>query len=84
MVVTMMLALLSQWALQFPLAYIIGKHTRYGLEGLWFAFPTAVVLTTLVALAWFFKGDWKTRRLTQQQAFAEQVTEEVLVEEGVR
>jgi putative MATE family efflux protein len=84
MMVTMALALLSQWALQFPLAYILGTHTRYGLEGLWFAFPTAVVVTTLVALAWFLKGDWKTRRLTQEQALVEKVTEEVLVEEGAR
>ena len=84
MVVTMMLALLSQWALQFPLAYILGKHTRYGLDGLWYAFPTATVLVTFVAVAWFFKGDWKQSRLTSDQAFAEKVTEEVLVEEGVR
>jgi putative MATE family efflux protein len=84
MVVTMVLALLSQWALQFPLAYVLGKHTRYGLSALWFAFPTAVVVATLVALAWFLKGDWKTRRLTQEQALTEKVTEEVLVEEGVR
>jgi hypothetical protein len=38
----------------------------------------------LVAIAWFFKGDWKRSRLTQEQAFAEKVTEEVLVEEGIR
>jgi len=84
MVVTMVLALLSQWALQLPLAYILGKHTPYGLNALWFAFPTSVVLVTLIALAWFLKGDWKTRRLTQEQALVEKVTEEVLVEEGAR
>jgi Na+-driven multidrug efflux pump len=84
MVVTMVLALLSQWALQFPLAYLLGKHTRYGLAALWFAFPTAVVIVTLIALAWFLKGDWKTRRLTHEQALVEKVTEEVLVEEGAR
>ena len=38
----------------------------------------------LIELAWFLKGDWKTRRLTQEQALVEKVTEEVLVEEGVR
>ena len=84
MVVTMMLALLSQWALQFPLAYILGKHTRYGLDGLWFAFPIATITVTFVAVGWFMKGDWKRSRLTQEQAFAEQVTEQVLVEEGAR
>jgi Na+-driven multidrug efflux pump len=84
MVVTMALALVSQWALQFPLAYALGKHTRYGLDGLWYAFPTATVVTTIVAVVWFMKGDWKRSRLTDSEAFAERVTEEVLVEEGVR
>jgi putative MATE family efflux protein len=84
MVVTMVLAMMSMWGLQFPLAYVLGKHTQYGLDGLWYAFPTATVTTTLVALGWFLRGSWKTKRLTKEQAFAEKVTEEILVEEGVR
>lgn len=84
MVVTMILALFSQWVLQFPLAYVLGKHTHYGLNGLWYAFPIATTATTLLAMAWFMKGDWKRSRLTQEKAFAEKVSEEVLVEEGVR
>ncbi len=70
--------------LQFPLAYILGKHTQYGLNGLWYAFPTATIVTTLLAVVWFMKGDWKRSRLTQAEAFAERVSEEVLVEEGGR
>ena len=84
MVVTMVLALLSQWVVQFPLAYALGKHTHYGLDGLWFAFPTSVILVTIVAVVFFIRGDWKQSRLTDDQKFAEQVTEEVLVEEGGR
>jgi putative MATE family efflux protein len=84
MAVTMVLALVSQWVLQFPLAYAIGLHTRYGLDGLWYAFPVATVTTTALAIAWFFKGDWKRSRLTDRAVFAERVSEEVFVEEGIR
>ena len=70
--------------MQFPLAWVLGKHTRYGLDGLWYAFPVATVTTTVVAIAWILKGGWKRSRLTEREAFAERVTENVLVEEGVR
>ena len=81
---TMIIALVSQWVLQFPLAYIIGKHTRYGLDGLWWAFPVAMVITTVGAGLWFLRGDWKRGRLTEEQTTREEVTEEILIEEGVR
>ena len=84
MLVTMMLALVSQWALQFPLAYWLGRHTGYGLDGLWWAFPVSSVLTTLGAVAWFLRGEWKHGRLTREERKAEQATEEILIEEGAR
>lgn len=82
--VTMVIALVSQWVLQFPLAYIFGKHTRYGLDGLWWAFPLAMVLTTIGATGWFLRGDWKHGRLTEEEAAVEDVFEEILIEEGAR
>ena len=33
MVVTMVLTLVSQWVLQFPLAYVLSKHTTLGAHG---------------------------------------------------
>jgi len=84
MMVAMMLALVSQWALQFPLAYVLGKHTVYGLDGLWWAFPVSSVLTTLGAVVWFLRGDWKHGRLTREEKAIERATEEILVEEGAR
>jgi putative MATE family efflux protein len=82
--VTMVIALISQWVLQFPLAYVLGTHTRYALDGLWAAFPIALVLSTIVATGWFLRGTWKRGRLTEQQAAVEIVSEEILIEEGVR
>lgn len=84
MVVAMMLALVSQWVLQFPLAYGLGKHTTYGLDGLWWAFPVSSVVTTLIALVFFLRGDWKRGRLTQEEKAVERASGEILVEEGVR
>ena len=81
---TMVLALVSQWGLQFPLAYVLGKHTSGGLNAMWWAFPTAMILSTLIALAVFARGDWKQGRLTGEAALTEAVTEEILIEEGVR
>jgi putative MATE family efflux protein len=83
-VATMVLALVSQWGLQFPLAYILGKHTSGGLDAMWWAFPTSMVASTLLAVVLFVRGDWKQGRLTGDAAVAEKVTEEILVEEGVR
>jgi Na+-driven multidrug efflux pump len=83
-VTTMVLALVSQWVLQFPLAYILGKQTAGGLDSMWWAFPTSMVTSTLLAVVLFLKGDWKQGRLTGEAAVVEEVTEEILIEEGVR
>ena len=83
-VTTMVLALVSQWVLQFPLAYVLGKHTAGGLDSMWWAFPTSMITSTLLALVLFMRGDWKQGRLTGDAALIEEVTEEILVEEGVR
>jgi putative MATE family efflux protein len=84
MVVAMVLALISQWVLQFPIAYILSKHTSLSINGLWWAFPISNVLTTLITIAWYSKGDWKNKKLTEEEKLVEKVSEEILVEEGVR
>jgi len=83
-VTTMVLALVSQWVLQFPLAYILGKYTAGGLNTMWWAFPTSMIVSTLLAVVLFLRGDWKQGRLTGDAAVAEEVTEEILIEEGIR
>lgn len=84
MMASLVLALISQWVLQFPIAYVLSKHTSLGATGIWYAFPIANVGVAIVAFAWFLKGDWKQGRLTVPQKQTETVTEEILVEEGVR
>jgi putative MATE family efflux protein len=83
MVITMMLTLLSQWVLQFPLAYVLSKHTALGIEGIWWAFPITNVVTALVTIAIYAKGDWKKKRLIDsEERLTEQTSEEILAEES--
>jgi Na+-driven multidrug efflux pump len=80
----MVIALVSQFMIQFPLAYILSKHTALGVDGLWWSFPVTNVLVALVSLGWFARGDWKTTRLTEADRQVVRVTEETIKEEGIR
>lgn len=83
MVVTMMLTLVSQWGIQFPLAYILSKHTALGASGIWWAFPIANILSVLITLGVYAKGDWKKKRLVgTEEILTEKVSEEILTEES--
>lgn len=82
MLSTMVLAIVSLWVLQFPLAYILSKHTSLGLEGIWWAFPIGNTIVTGITVLWFMRGSWKAIRLTDAERRTEAVTEEILVEEG--
>lgn len=85
MVSTMMLTLVSQWVLQFPLAYVLSTHTSLGNRGIWWAIPIANVLIVLLTLGVYAKGDWKKKRLTTpEEIVAVQVSNEILADEGVR
>lgn len=55
MVTTMVIALISQWVLQLPLAYFLSHHTSLGINGLWWAFPVTNVVTTIITIGWFMK-----------------------------
>lgn len=85
MVETMILTLVSQWVLQFPLAYVLSKHTNMGERGIWWAFPVTNVIIVLVTLAVYAKGDWKRKRLMEPGSAEEDaVTSEIIATEGVR
>ncbi|MGB3624744.1 MAG: MATE family efflux transporter, partial [Henriciella sp.] len=43
MLIAMMLTLVSQWVIQFPLAYVLSMHTGLGMTGIWWAFPVTHV-----------------------------------------
>jgi putative MATE family efflux protein len=85
MLTTMMLTLVSQWVLQFPLAYLLSMHTSLKILGIWWAFPISNVLITLITGAVYAKGDWKKKRLMRpDDVLADRVATEIMVEEGTR
>jgi putative MATE family efflux protein len=62
----MILTLVSQWVLQFPLAYFLSHYTSMGKTGIWVAFPSSTIIIALITLAIFSKGDWKKKKLTDK------------------
>lgn len=85
MVTAMILTLVSQWVLQFPLAYILSKHTALGTVGIWWAFPISSIIIALVTVGIYARGDWKKKRLIgAEEVLIERVSEEIFTEEGTR
>jgi putative MATE family efflux protein len=79
MVITMVLTLVSQWVLQFPMAYVLSKHTTLGARGIWWAFPIANVTIALVTIGVYVRGDWKKKRLLdEEEVLASKVSDDIL------
>ena len=75
LIIPLLFSVVSFWVLQFPAAYILSKHTSLGILGLWWAFPISYILTTLLAVVWFVKGDWKNKRLIGEEELTEVLVE---------
>ncbi|WP_088342589.1 MULTISPECIES: MATE family efflux transporter [Rhodomicrobium] len=84
MLIAMVIALVSQFMVQFPLAYILAKHTSLEAAGVWWSFPIANIAVALVAALWFAQGGWKRTRLTEEDRQVAKVAGETVAEEGIR
>ena len=84
MLMAMVIALVSQWMFQFPLAYILSKHTVLQAAGLWWSFPIANIGVAIVSVCWFAHGGWKKTRLTEESRQVAKVAQETIAEEGIR
>ncbi len=86
MTTTMMISLISQWVIQFPVAYILSKHTTLGIKGLWLAFPITFFLTSIITLIYFLRGNWKRVKLidNKEQKLQKKIAIESIIEEGIR
>jgi putative MATE family efflux protein len=76
MLVAMVIALVSQWMIQFPLAYVLSKHTDLQSAGLWWSFPVTNVIVSTVSIGWFARGDWQKTRLTKESSQIAKIAEE--------
>lgn len=84
MLIAMIIALVSQWMIQFPLAYVLSKHTILQAAGIWWSFPVTNIAVALISLGWFAKGSWRTTRLTEDDRQVAAVTQETIIEDGIR
>lgn len=84
MLIAMVIAMVSQWMIQFPIAYILSKHTILHEQGLWWSFPITNIAVALVSICWFARGSWKTGRLTEDDKHSAKIVEEAIIEEGLR
>ncbi|KKC99329.1 MATE family efflux transporter [Photobacterium halotolerans] len=78
----MMVALVSQWMVQFPLAYVLSKHTALQDDGIWWSFAVTNVVVAIFAFCWFKRGTWKKTRLTEEEQQIVHITDEALIEKG--
>jgi Na+-driven multidrug efflux pump len=81
----MMLTIVSLWVLQFPLAYVLSKHTSLGAEGVFWSTPVANVVVTAITACIYLHGGWRKKRiLDDEEVLTEKVSEEILSGEGSR
>ncbi|MEX2580800.1 MAG: MATE family efflux transporter [Verrucomicrobiales bacterium] len=79
---SMVLALLTVWVFQFPIAYLLSHHTDLGARGLWWAFPVSNVLGCLATAAWFFQGGWQKKRIVRPARA--KVSRRIITQEGMQ
>ena len=80
----MVMTLISQWVIQFPLAYILSKHTALGFTGIWYAFPISNIIMFVVAYIWFKNTPWQEKKLTEEDEMINEATEDILSIEGIK
>lgn len=83
--ITMIFSLVSLWVLEFPLTYILSKHTGLNQTGIWLAVPIANFISAAIAFTYFKLGRWKHIKLikTDTDKLEEKVLQEAQIEEGV-
>ena len=59
----MVLTIIGVWVLQFPVAWYLSQRTALGFHGLWWSFLVANVLSALIALLWYWRGEWQGKDL---------------------
>ncbi len=83
MLSAMVIAMVSQWMIQFPMAYVLSKHTDLHETGLWWSFPVTNIAVAIIALCWFARGSWKETRITEDGKHTAKVTEDAIIEDGL-
>ncbi len=79
----LIMTFLNVWVFLFPVAWLLSFRTPLGPAGIWWAHPASYVLSTLAGAAWLAFAPWKKPALTGDEALAEEIAEEAILEEGL-
>jgi putative MATE family efflux protein len=82
-VIPMVLALVSQWVLQFPIAFVLSHYTTMAERGIWISMPISTVVTALITLAIFAKGDWKKKQMISKEPTLRKEVDDELMTDGM-
>lgn len=80
---TMVMTIFSQWFILIPLAYFLSQKTSLGITGIWLSFPITNVISASMTFVLYKQGSWQRKKIIEDDKFQTQVSEEVLVEEGI-
>jgi putative MATE family efflux protein len=61
---SMMLSMINGWIIQIPAAILMSKVFHWGYTGVWIASPLSNILTAVLAVYWYYKGNWKNKKVT--------------------
>lgn len=80
---SMILTIIGQYAVQFPLAYLFSVTLSMGSVGIWWSFAAANVITTVVVVLWYMRGTWKTKNILDDGGAIRAASQEAIADEGV-
>ncbi len=82
---SLILTLVSQWVVQFPLAYILSKHSSLWVDWIWYAMLITNFIMASISIWVYMKWDWKKNNLiSKEEKMKEQVFDDALIEEWIR
>jgi putative MATE family efflux protein len=79
----LMQAIVTQWVMRFPLAYVLSRHTSLGIDGVWWAMSVSNPLGALLTIVWFLGSDWQHTKLIDDIRLEEQVSDAARIEESI-
>jgi putative MATE family efflux protein len=59
----MVSALVANWLIKMPLAYLLALPLNLGTDGVWWSISISVLAELLILLAWYRRSDWSRREI---------------------
>ncbi|NLA05375.1 MAG: hypothetical protein GX881_06650, partial [Firmicutes bacterium] len=60
---SMVSALVANWVIKLPLAYLLALPLNLGSNGIWWAVSISVAAEFLILLPWYRRGGWSRREI---------------------